>query len=128
MKIRIIALLCLAIMCISFVSCGDNDLKLPVDYPDSKWTCDVANISFSVSSDCKVTNGTMVNKNGETINISLVFTEMDEGKVSITNADGSEIYLSGTCSYDTDKFTVTVTDIYNTALEITSTRLIFERS
>lgn len=127
MKIRIIALFCLAIMCISFVGCSD-DIKLPVDYPDSKWTCSVADISFSVSQDRKVTDATMVNKNGETIDISLVFTEMDEGKVSITNADESEVYLSGTCSYDADGFTVKVTDIYNTDLEITSTKLVFERS
>ena len=128
MKIRIISLLCLVFMCISLVACGDNEVKRPVDYPDSKWTCSVANISFSVSQDCKVTDATMVNKNGETIDISLVFTEMDEGKVSITNPDGSETYISGTCSYEKDKFTVMVTDIYNTDLEITSTRLTFERS
>ncbi len=128
MKIKIISLLCVAILCFSLVSCGDGELKRPIDYPDSKWTCSVADISFSVSQDCKITNATMVNKNGEIIDISLAFSEMSDGKVSITNADGSETYLSGTCSYEEDKLTVMVTDIYNTDLEITSTRLTFERS
>ena len=128
MKIKIISLLFVALMCFSLVGCGDNEPKRPIDYPDSKWTCNVANISFSVSQDCKITDATMVNKNGETIDISLVFTEMDEGKASITNAVGTETYISGTCIYGEDKFTVIIADIYNTDLEITSTRLIFERS
>ena len=128
MKIKNIALLLFVLMFVCLTACGSGEVKRPIDYPDSKWTCSVANISFSVSQDCKVTDTTMVNKNGETIDISLVFTEMDEGKVSITNADGSETYLSGTCSYENDKFTVMVTDIYNADLDITSTRLIFERS
>lgn len=127
MKIKVVSLLCLVFMCFSLVACGANEPKRPIDYPDSKWTCSIADISFSVSEECKITNATMVNKNGETIEISLVFSEISEGKVSITNADGTETYLSGTCSYEKDKFTVTVTDIYNTDLEISSTRLAFER-
>ena len=126
MKIKIVALLCLLFMCFSLVACGGA--KSPIDQADSKWTCDVADISFSVTKDCKVADATMVNKNGEKIDISLIFTEMSEGKVSITNPDGTQTYVTGTCSYEKDKFTVTVTDIYNTDLEITSTRLIFKRS
>ena len=87
----------------------------------------VDGISFSVSEDGKVTNAVMTDKNGEKIDISLVFSDMSEGKVSITNADGSEIYISGTCTYEKDKFTVMVTDIYNNELDISSNRLIFNK-
>ena len=125
MKIKIVALLCLLFTCFSLVACGGA--KSPIDQADSKWTCDVAEITFTVTKDCKVTDAIMVNKNGEKIDISIVFPEDDEGKVSITNPDGTETYVTGTCSYEKDKFTVTVTDIYNTDLEITSTRLTFER-
>lgn len=126
MKIKIVALLCLLFTCFCLVACGANEPKRPIYYPDSEWVCDIADIAFSVSQDCKVTDATMVNKNGEKIYISIVFSEDDEGKVSITNVAGTETYLSGTCSYEKDKFTVTVTDIYNTDIEISSTRLTFE--
>lgn len=84
-------------------------------------------ISFSVSDDGKITNAVMADINGEKIDISLVFSDMSEGKVSITNADGSEIYISGTCTYEKDKFTLTVTDIYNTNISVSSPMLIFNK-
>lgn len=126
MNIKIRSLLCVALLCFLLVGCGDNNVKRPVDCPDSKWTCSSANITFSVSQDGKVTDATMVNKNGETVDISLVFT--NEDKVSITNADGTETYITGTFSYEKDMFSVMVTDIYNPELEISSTRLVFKRS
>ena len=128
MKIKSIALLLSVLMCVCLTACGSGEAKRPIDYPETKWTCDTADITFSVSRDCKVTEATMVNKNGETIDISFVFSEMSEGKMSITNSDGTETYLSGTCSYENDKFTVFVTDIYNTDLDISTTRLLFKRS
>ena len=127
MKIKSIALLLSVLMCVSFAACGSGEAKRPIDYPETKWMCEIADITFSVSRDCKVTDATMVDKNGETIDISLVFSEMNEGKVSITNADGTKTYLSGTCSYEEDRCTVIITDIYNTDLEISSTRLVFNR-
>lgn len=126
MKTRIISFLLLIVFCLCLTACGEA--KRPIDYPDTTWTCDVANITFSVSDDSDVTNATMIDKNGETIIISLVFTDMEEGKVSITNADETEVYLTGTCTYDNDMFSVFVTDIYNPDLDISSTRLTFNRS
>lgn len=70
----------------------------------------------------------MLDKNGETISISLVFTDMEDGKVSITNADETETYLTGTCTYDKDMFSIFVTDIFNPDINITTIRLTFERS
>ncbi len=128
MKTKSVILLLVALICIGLTACASEEVKRPIDYPETKWTCVIADITFSVSRDCKVIDATMVNKNGETIDISLVFSEMSEGKVSITNADETETYISGTCNYENDKFTVFVTDIYNTDLGITSTRLLFERS
>ena len=127
MKIKFISLLCFVFLCFSLVGCGDSEPKRPIDYPESEWGCNVANISFSVSQESKIVDAKMVDKNGEVIDISLVFSDIDEGKVSITNADETETYLSGTCSYAKDKCTVTVTDIYNADLEVSSTRLVFER-
>lgn len=126
MKIRIVSFLLLISFTLCLTSCGEA--KRPIDYPDTTWTCDVANITFSVSDDSDVTNATMIDKNGETITISLVFTDMEEGKVSITNADETEVYLTGTCTYDNDMFSIFVTDIFNPDLNITSTRLTFNRS
>lgn len=128
MRVKVIALFLILLLCISSTACDDNQSKRPIDYPDSRWSCDVANITFSVSSDSKITDATMVDKNGETISILLVFTDVEEGKVSITNPDETEIYFSGTCTYDKDMFSIFVTDIYNSDLDITSTRLTFNRS
>ena len=127
MKIKFSSLLCLVLVCFSLVSCGDGEPKRPIDYSGSEWGCSVANISFSVSHDNNIVDATMVDTSGETIDISLIFSDINEGKVSITNADATETYLSGKCSYGKDSFTVTVTDIYNTGLKISSTRLTFER-
>ena len=128
MKIKTIALLLVALLCFSLTACGESEAKRPLDYPNSKWTCDVASITFSVSDDAKITDATMVDKNGETISISVVFTDVEEGKVSITNAYETETYLSGTCTYDEDLFSIFVTDIYNPDIDISSTRLTFNRS
>lgn len=128
MKIKTAVLLLVVLLFYSLTACGESEPKCPIDYPNSKWTCDVASITFSVSDDGKVTDATMVDKNGETILISIVFTDAEEGKVSITNADETETYLSGTCTYDEDLFSIFVTDIYNPDLDISSTRLTFNRS
>ena len=128
MKIKTIALILIALLCFSLTACGDSNAKRPIDYPNSKWACDVASITFSVSDNGKVTDATMVDKNGETILISIVFTDVEEGKVSLTNADETETYLSGTCTYGEDLFSIFVTDIYNPDIDISSTRLTFNRS
>lgn len=128
MKIKTFALFLVALLCFSLTACGNSEPKRPVDYPNSKWTCEAASITFSVTDDGKVTDATMVDKNGETISISIVFTNVEEGKASITNADETETYLSGTCTYDEDLFSIFVTDIYNPDLGISSTRLAFNRT
>ena len=131
MRNRIALLLCLIFACVSLAGCassasGDKKVKRPVDYAESKWTCDVADITFSVSKDCEVTDATLVNKNGETVEISIVFTEVSEGKIWIKSADGSEPYLCGSCSYSANEFYVTVTDVYNYDFD-TPPYLVFER-
>ena len=125
MKIRIISLLCLVLLCLSFVACGGNEPKRPIDYPDSTWTCSTASIAFSVSQDGKVTDATMVNKNGETVDISLVFT--DDGMVSITNADGTETYITGTFSCDKKEFVIKTHEVNDADFDISALRLFFER-
>ncbi|MBR5286019.1 MAG: hypothetical protein IKU30_03895 [Clostridia bacterium] len=70
----------------------------------------------------------MLNKYDEAIAISLVFADMESGKVSITNADRTEIYLSGTCTYGNDTFSIFLTDIFSSDIDITTTRLTFERN
>ena len=128
MKFKSIALILVTLLCFSLTACGGSETKRPIDYPNSKWTCEVASIAFSVSEDGKITDATMVDKNGETISISLVFSDISEGKVLITNADETETYLSGTFTSSKDKFVITVTDIYNTNLSISARSLIFKRS
>lgn len=128
MKFKSISLLIPLLLCFILNACGDSEAKRPIDYPDSKWTCDAANISFSVSSDGKITDATMTDVNGETISISLVFTDTDKGKVSITNPDETETYLSGTCEYGRKSFSITVTDIYSSNFNSSLVRLKFNRS
>ena len=127
MKIKIFSLFLIVFCCIGLVACGDEIMR-PIDYPNTTWQCDDGNIKFSVSADGKITDATMLDKNGETISISLVFTDMEDGKVSITNIDETETYLSGTCTYGKDMFSIFVTDLFNPDISITSTRLTFERT
>lgn len=126
MKIKRVALIVLSVICLCLVACGEA--KRPIDYPNTSWTCESANITFSVSEDGKITNASLIDKNGNTVSISLVFSEISEAKVSITSPDESEVYLLGTCTYDSDSFSVFVTDIYNSDINVASTRLTFKRS
>ena len=96
MKIKTLVLLLVVMLSFSLTACGESEPKHPMDYPNSKWTCDVASITFSVSDDGKIHDATMVDKDGQTLPISIVFSDEDESKVSITNADETETYLSGT--------------------------------
>lgn len=125
MKFKCIALLFVLALCFGLSACGGE--KRPVDYPDTTWACEEQNIKFSVSEDCKITDATMVDKNGETINILLVFSDVSEGKVSITSPDGSETDVSGNCTYDKDSFNITVTDVYNIKLDHLPLILKFKR-
>ncbi len=125
MKMKGIALLLVLAFCFSLSACGGE--KRPIDYPDTTWTCEEQNIKFSVSDDGKITDATMVDKNGKTISISLVFSDVSEGKVSITSPDGGETYVSGTCTYGKDSFSITVTDVYNTDLSQLPLILKFKR-
>ncbi len=126
MKTKIAAIFFSILFCLCLTAC--KEVKRPVDYPNSTWICDIADISFTVSKDGKIENATMLAKNGETIPISLVFANISDGKVSITNVDETETYLSGSCTYDIDSFSIFVTDIYNPDMVITSTRLPFKRA
>ncbi len=125
MKIKSIILLLVLAFCFCLSACGGE--KRPIDYPDTTWTCEEQNIKFSVSQDGKITDATMVDKNGELINISLVFSDVREGKVSITSSDGIEVYVSGNCTYGKDSFNITVTDVYNIELNHLPLILNFKR-
>lgn len=114
------------IFCISLTSC--EDAKRPIDQPDTEWVCEKENIRFSISNDCTITDASMVGKNGETIAISLVFGDMKDGRVTVTDPDGNKTYFSGKCTYKKDMFSVFVTDIYDSNVQFSSTRLTFERS
>ena len=127
MKIKIFSLFFIVICCIGLVACGDEPMR-PIDYTNTTWQCKNENIKFSVSADGKITDATMLDKNGAVISISVVFTDMEDGKVSITNVAETETYLSGTCTYDNDMFSIFVTDLFNPNISITTTRLTFERT
>lgn len=127
MKNKIFYLLLIVLCCFGLVACGDEPMR-PIDYPNTAWQCKDENIKFSVSADGKVTDATMLDKNGAAISISIVFTDMKDGKVSITNVAETETYLSGTCTYDNDMFSIFVTDLFNPNISITTTRLTFERT
>ncbi len=126
MRFKLLSLILVMLFCVGLVACGDEPMR-PIDYPNTTWQCDDGNIKFSVSADGKITDATMLDKNGETISISLVFTDIEDGKVSITNIDETETYLSGSCTYEDDMFSIFVSDIYNSELGISATRLTFNR-
>ena len=128
MKIKMVALLLVAFICLSLTSCNAENDKKPTDYKESTWTCDIADITFSISEDGKIVDATMVDKDGKTIPISIVFSDEDENRISITNADETETYLSGTYTSSKNKFVITLTDIFNTNLNISSRSLTFKRS
>ena len=127
MKNKIFYLLLIVLCCFGLVACGDEPMR-PIDYPNTAWQCKDENIKFSVSADGKITDATMLDKNGAAISISVVFTDMEDGKVSITNVAETETYLSGTSTYGNDMFSIFITDIFDPDISVTTTRLTFERT
>lgn len=125
MKTKITMFL-IVLFCIGLAACGSEPMR-PIDYPNTTWQCNDVNIKFSVSDDGTVTDASMLDGSGKTIPISIVFADLEEGNVSITSADGTETYLSGTCTYGKDMFSIFVTDIFNHDLNITAVRLTFNR-
>ncbi len=128
MKSKLIITLLVALMCFNLTACGDGEVKLPTDCPDTKWTCEPANASFTVSSENKVIDASVVNKDGKEVAVSFTFSDMSEGKVSITTVDGAEALVSGTCKYKSDEFTMTITDIYNSDFSSLPIMMTFKRS
>ena len=121
MKIKLISLLLVVGFCFMIAGCGGA--KHPLDRPNSKWSCEEAEISFSVSSDGKITNGIFVDKAQNEIPVSVVFGADD--KVSITNVDETETYISGVAVFEKDYFAVNVKDIYSNDFESIGPRLYF---
>ena len=126
MKTKTSAMIAVLLFCCCVTAC--TEAKRPIDQPESAWKCEVASIYFEVSEDCKITNATMLDNNGNTVSISLVFSDVNEAKVSITNPEETETYISGTCTFEKNSFTVLLTDIYNSSLSIPARKLTFKKT
>ena len=124
MKTRTPFLLLLIALALFISACG-GEAKRPVDYPNTEWTCADGNITFSVNADGKVENASLANAKGETVKVSVVFSDIAEKKVSFYSEDGKETYFSGSCTYGEDTFTVTVSDVYSGDFSHLPPRLVF---
>ncbi len=114
-----ILLLFVLTLCIS--ACGGEAAKRPVDYPSTDWTCEEAEISFTVSAEGTVENAIALDKE-----VTVVFSDVNEKKVSFYSADGKELYFSGNCTYGKSSFTVTVVDVFSTDFSALPPYLIFK--
>lgn len=124
MKIKTPFLLLLIALALFISACG-GEAKRPVDCPDTEWKCEDGNITFSVNADGKVENASLTNTKGDTVKVSVVFSDIAEKKVSFYSEDGIESYFSGSCTYGEDTFTVTVSDVYNSDFSHLPPRLVF---
>lgn len=120
------AFLLLLVIALCFTAC-EGEVKRPIDYQNTTWKCDDGNITFSVSADGKVENASLKNTRGDTVKVSIVFSDLDDKNVSFCSEDGTELYFSGGCTYGKDSFTVTVRDIYNGNFSFLPPILVFER-
>ncbi len=126
MKIKRSLLLFVLALCFCLSACGEA--KRPIDYPNTTWTCENYNVKFSVSEEYKIKEAVIIDKDGRTVNVAFVFSDIQESRVSITNPEGSETYLSGECIYDKDSFKIEVTDIYVDIFSSTPIIMTFERT
>lgn len=116
----------LFVLALCLAACGGEEAKRPVDYPGTAWSCADGEITFSVTADGAVENASLLNKNGDTVKVSIVFSEISEKKVSFYSEDGKELYFSGSCAYEKNSFTLTISDIYNSDFSYLSPRLVFK--
>ncbi|MBE6678842.1 MAG: hypothetical protein E7597_08630 [Ruminococcaceae bacterium] len=121
MKIKTLFLLLLLVLALCLATCGGEEAKRPVDYTGTEWSCEDAEISFSVSDQGIVENAVAFDKK-----VTVVFSDISEKKVSFYSADGKELYFSGSCTYGKSTFTVTVSDIYSSDFSGLPARLIFK--
>lgn len=113
MKYKTTFLLLIFAFVFCITACGEGEAKRPLDCPGTKWTCSEVEFVFSISNEKQVTDATVVDKNGNDINVSIVFSETEDAKMSVSSVDGSTMYLSGECVYRNNEFTLTVTDLYD---------------
>ena len=125
MKFKSAFLLLLVVFILCFTAC-DDEVKLPVDYPNTTWNCADGNITFSVSAEGKTENASFTDEKGNTLKLSVVFSAPADKKVSFYSEDGSELYFSGSCAYEKNSFTLTISDIYNSDFSYLSPRLVFK--
>lgn len=118
------AFLLLLVAALCFTACG-GEAKRPTDYPNTTWRCDDGNVTFSVSADGKVENASISDAKGNTVKLSVVFSDVAEKTASFYSEDGKELYFSGSCVFEKDSFTLTVKDIYNNSFSHLPPMLIF---
>ena len=113
MKYKTTFLLLIFAFAFCITACGEGEVKRLLDCPGTKWECTEVEFVFSISNEKQVTDATVVDKNGNDINVSIVFSETEDAKMSVSSVDGSTMYLSGECVYRNNEFTLTVTDLYD---------------
>lgn len=97
-------------------SCGEGETQRPIDYSDAKWSSEVAHMEFTVI-DGEIKSGTIIDKNGQLIDIVIIFSDIAEKKITVEFADKNELIFEGSCSFEIDSFKVSVTDVYSPDFE-----------
>lgn len=111
-----------------FSTACSNEAKSPVDYPNTRWSCEAAGMSFSVSENSEITDAEIISKNGEIVKITIDFSETSENTIIVKSTDGTEAYFSGECTYEKKKLIIDITDVYSADFDHLSTRLAFDCS
>ena len=100
----------------------------PCDYPNTKWTCVEIDMFFTVSDDSLVEKCEIIDKNGETIEVSLLWSALDSS-VNINSLGDEEVYFHAyKCKFGKKKFVMYVSDINNSNLDHIPEKLTFYRS
>ncbi len=129
MKIKfIIAILIVAIMQTIFVGC-DVDYYAgvrPVDYPNTKWTCEEVDMYFAVLDD-GVAFGELKDKHGNTMEFTLRWAA-GLPSVDVLNPNEIDMYFQAECDFGKHKFIMSNIYIYTSDFTHIPEQLTFYRS
>lgn len=119
-------LLLIVSLCLLLGACSVFESKRPVDYNGSEWFCESAGMEFSVS-EGEVTNAVLKDKNGDDVSVTVIFSDIEESKMSVINAESGEKLFEGDCTFAKKEFKLRITDFYGTKFEYLQKQLSFKR-
>ena len=120
----------IVILCMLLVSC-DIDIyegSRPIDYPNTTWTCKEIDMYFTVEENHEDNIAKIIDKNGNEVDISLLWASMSDSAVIVRDTEGENAYFSADCNFGKYQFTMRIVYILDDNFDHLPEVLTFNRT